>query len=64
MADSTKRELRVVVSETRQVIHRVDVSDRSDRMVERVMRGMLINMRKDCHVEDSADDEARGDEEG
>jgi hypothetical protein len=51
------RELRVVRTATREVVHRVPISaDKSDRQVEKVMSGMLINMADEFHVEDSADD--------
>jgi curli biogenesis system outer membrane secretion channel CsgG len=54
-----KRELRVVRSKTREVVSRVDVHGKSDRMVERVMSGMLRQMNTDeFHVEDSKDDES------
>lgn len=48
------RELQVVVSNTGEVIHRLDVHGKSDRLVERTMHGMLINLRDDCHIVDSA----------
>ena len=54
-----KRELRVVRSKTKEVVHRVDVSGRTDQMVEKVMSGMLRNMADGFHVEDSADDAAK-----
>lgn len=53
-----KRELRVVNLETREVVHRVDISSKTDRMVERCMMGMLRNMSDAYYIQDSADDEA------
>ena len=51
------RELRVVRTKTKEVVHRVPISsDKSDRQVENVMSGMLRNMADEFHVEDSADD--------
>ena len=52
-----KRELRVVRTATGEVVHRVDVYDKVDRQVEKVMSGMLNRMDTDrFHIEDSADD--------
>lgn len=51
-----RRVLRVRTIPDREVIHTVDVTGKTDAQVERVMMGMLINMRDDCYVEDSADD--------
>ena len=39
--------------ETREEIHRVDVTGRSERSIERVMSGMLINMSPDYFIDDS-----------
>lgn len=56
---SSNRELRVVVTHTGEVIHRVDVHGKSDREVEKVLSGMLRNMNhEEYHVEDSADDKS------
>ena len=33
--------------ETREIVHTVEVTGRSENMVEKVMRGMLINMNTD-----------------
>lgn len=58
---SLKRELRVVRTGSGEVVHTVDVSDKDDRYVEKVMSGMLRNMARDSfHVEDSADDSRGG----
>jgi curli biogenesis system outer membrane secretion channel CsgG len=52
------RELRVVRTDTGEVVHLVDVTGKSDREVEKVMGGMLRNMdRERFHVEDSEDDQ-------
>lgn len=53
----TRRVLRVVRKSDGDVVHRVDVEGKSDREVEKVMRGMLRNMSEDYRVEDSADDD-------
>jgi hypothetical protein len=50
------RELRVVRTATKEVVHRVDVTGRTSQMVEKAMSGMLRNMADEYHVEDSADD--------
>lgn len=39
--------LEVVEIETSKVVHTVDVRGQSDRGIERIMRGMLINMDRD-----------------
>ena len=52
-----KRELRVVDLETREVVHRSDVTGKSDRHVERAMNGLLMKIDTDrYYVADSADD--------
>lgn len=48
-----KREILVIDMETNEVIHRVDVTGRSDDHVERAMRGMLINLNERCRIEDT-----------
>lgn len=50
------RELRVVRTKTGAIEHRVDVTGKSDRFVEKAMSGMLRNMADEYHVEDSKDD--------
>jgi hypothetical protein len=47
MSDVTvnkKRCVQVIEIATGKVVHEVDVRDMSDRQIERVMSGMLINM--------------------
>jgi hypothetical protein len=55
-----KRELRVVEITTQKVIHKIDVSGKNDRQVEKVMSGMLRNMADEFRVEDSKDDKSGG----
>jgi hypothetical protein len=43
----TKRELQVVEIATREVVSRVDVTGKSDNSIDRIERGMLINMDTD-----------------
>ena len=62
---SEKRELRVVETQTGKVEHSVDVTGKSDHMVERVLSGMLHRIDTDrFHVEDSADDKSKDDKLG
>lgn len=50
-----RRKLQVVDIETGEVVHELDVTGRGDRYVEKVMRGMLINMNRDKYfVDDTA----------
>lgn len=57
MVDVKKRELRVVEITTGKIVHRVELSDPSDRYAERVMAGLMRNMNLDVYsVEDSGDD--------
>jgi hypothetical protein len=37
--------------ETREIIHSVEVANSSERDVERILRGMLINLRDDCFLD-------------
>ena len=39
--------------ESREEIHRVSVDGRSERSIERVMLGMMINMREGLFIDDS-----------
>ncbi len=48
-----KRELLVRRFTTREIVHRVDVSDKSTDTIVRVMRGMLINMSNEFFIDDS-----------
>ena len=52
-----RRELRIVNRETGEVVSTVDVTGRSERTIERVETGMLINMNTErfC-IHDSAHD--------
>lgn len=50
------RGVQVVTLEGREVIHTVDVTGKSDSHVERVMAGMIRNLRGDCFVRDTADE--------
>ncbi len=51
------REIRVHDMTTSEVVHRVDVTGKSDTHVERSMAGMLINMDQNkFYISDSADD--------
>ena len=53
------RELRVVSIKTKEIVHRIDVSSKSNSQVEKVLSGMLRNMDTDRYfVEDSADNES------
>jgi len=52
------RELRVVHTATKEVVRRVDVSGKTDQLVQKCMSGMLRNMADEYHVEDSADDKS------
>lgn len=45
--------------ETREEVHRVSVSDLSERYVKRVVMGMLRNMSDDYFIDDSEIDGAR-----
>lgn len=49
------RHLEYVHLQTREVAQRVDVTGRSEREVERCLRGMLINISDDYFVRDTAD---------
>lgn len=62
MAD--KRELRVTDKTTGEVIRRIDVTGRSERDIDRITGGLLINMSPRYFVADSADEptEGRGDD--
>lgn len=51
-----KRELYFQHMDTGEIGKRVDVTGRSEREVERCLRGMLINMHGDWVVRDTADD--------
>lgn len=54
-----RRELRIVNRETGEVVSTVDVTGRSERTIERVETGMLINMDTDrFYIQDSAHDAA------
>jgi hypothetical protein len=54
MGTKKKRELRVVEIETKAIVHTLDVTDRSDREVERIELGMLRNMNTEkFYIEDS-----------
>ena len=52
----SKRELYFKNYKTGEVSGRVDVTRRSEREIERVMRGMLINKHDDWLVHDTNDD--------
>ena len=54
--ESKVRELRVVRTKTGEVVHRVDVTGKSDHLVQKTMNGMLRNMADEFRVEDSEDD--------
>lgn len=41
--------------ETREVVHTVDVTGRNENMVEKVMRGMLINMNTNKYFVDDSE---------
>ncbi len=53
------RQIHVKSIKTKEIVHSVDVTDQSERDVERVMRGMLINMSDDFFITDSLDDEIK-----
>ncbi len=54
--DSKKRHLIVRRFETREEVKRLNVTEKSDRAVERIMSGMLINMDTDrFYIEDTDD---------
>ena len=56
---TAKRGLRVVRTATGKVEHTVDVTGKTDRVVEKVLSGMLDRIDTDnFHVEDSADDKS------
>ncbi len=56
MIDGAKRELLIKEIATREIVERVDVTGKSDRDIERITRGMLINMDRDrFYVGDSAE---------
>lgn len=49
----TKKVLKVVETATGRVVHEVDVSEKSDAMIERVLSGMLMRIDTDkFHVEE------------
>lgn len=50
-----QRYLEFVNLRTDDVSNRVDVTDRSERFVEKCLRGMLINIGPDWFVRDTAD---------
>lgn len=55
-----KREVRVVRTATGVVDRVLDVTGKSDEVVEAVMRGLLRNMDRDAfHAEDSKDDKEK-----
>lgn len=56
-SSSARDGFEVVNYETREVIHFVPCDYDSDRMRERVMLGLLRNMRDDCFVRDTRDEE-------
>jgi hypothetical protein len=57
----TKRELQVVEAETGETVHTVDVTGSSDRTVEKVTLGMLINMDTGRYFIRDSDDDGPGD---
>lgn len=57
MPQPDTRHLEVVEIGSLEVIKRLDVSSRSDREVERILRGMLINLNTDRYfVRDTTDE--------
>jgi DnaJ-class molecular chaperone len=58
MSLMTKRYLEVVDLESGATVHQVEIKpDKSERSVERIMRGMLINMRDGLFIRDTKDNE-------
>jgi hypothetical protein len=53
--DETKRYLEFVNFKTGEIGHRIDVTDRPERFVEKCLHGMLINIGPDWFVRDTAD---------
>lgn len=51
---SAERHLEIVNHETGEIVHRVDVSSKSERDIERIERGMLRNIRNEFMVRDTA----------
>lgn len=47
-----KRELRVLRRKTRECVHTIDVSTKTDREVEKIQRGMSINISDDFTIQD------------
>ena len=54
--DFINRELRIVLTKTGEVVRHVDVTGKSDHLVQKAMSGMLRNMADEYHAEDSVDD--------
>ena len=53
-----ERKLQVVAIVTGEIVKELDVTGRSDRDVDRIMRGMLINMNREKYfVRDTKDEE-------
>ena len=52
-----RRFLQYVDMETREVIHQVDVTGRSEREVENIEMGMIMRMRDGLFVNDTETDE-------
>lgn len=55
--DLKPRELRVVKTDTGEVVRTIPITgDKSERQIERIIGGILLNAADGFHVEDSADD--------